>query len=75
MLVNERTQYIRMNQNSIESSISAKFQQICNNERERLGESKLPPMDQPLQIRNFCRLDDTAVYDAQQIKGTIQKLK
>jgi hypothetical protein len=29
-------------------------------------------MDQPLQIRNFCRLDDTSVYDAQQIKGPTQ---
>lgn len=28
-----RTQYIRMNHNSIESSISAKFQEICKNER------------------------------------------
>lgn len=37
--------------------------------------SNVPPMDQPLQILNFCRLDDIIVFDGQQILGSVSEYK
>jgi len=31
------------------------------------GKSNVPPMDQPLQILNFCMPSDIIVFDGQQI--------
>ena len=56
----------------IQASISSKLHPKKKKELER--GSNLPPMGQPLQIQNFCSLDDTTVDDVQQRKGPAKKL-